>query len=346
MKKIFSLLLLLSIALSLISCGKNDDGTPEGMQLVRGGEEYGYYFYAPEEWTISNLGQISAAYASGVDTSSVTYTEVQMPDSVDEYFKESLQEFSTPPIFRDENGEAIASESATGTRITFGNADDAVEYVYEYEYSSHIFRTRQIFVSYGERFGIFTFTAVLENISDKNQTQYDFYKDKLNSMITSFKFVAKSGEVEQPVYESKDGFKLISDPKVARFSLYVPEELEVEYSSGIVGARYSDGANITMTRAMSTGLTISDYWKLREEELSAVATEISVVSPLAETRFGNANSAAACEYTYKYNGIVYHVYQVFSVTTFNGFAFTYTAVEDRYASHIDEVKKIIEKVEF
>lgn len=346
MKRIFCIFLLLSIALSLVSCGKKDDTTPEGMQLVRGGNEYGFYFYAPEEWTVANVGSISSAYASGVDTTSVSYVEAPMPDSVDKYFKESLKEFSTPPTFRGENGEEISSEAVSGTRITFGNADDAVEYVYEYEYSGHKFRTRQIFTSYGERFGIFTFTAVLENISDKEKTQYDFYREKLNSMITSFKYVDKGTDPEEPTYEVKDGYKLISDPKVARFSLYVPEALEVEYSSGIVGAKYSDGANITMTRAMSTGLTISDYWKLRIEELSPIVGEITELSPLTQTCFGNAKNAAACEYTYVYNGTTYHVYQVFSVTAFNGFTFTYTAKEEAYHTHLEEIMKIIEKVEF
>ena len=345
MKKIFCLLLLLSICISLVSCGK-DDGTPEGMQLVRGGEEYGFYFYAPEEWTVSNIGDISAAYASGVDTSSVSYVETDMPESVDEYFKESLKEFSTPPTFRNENGEEISAQSVSGTRITFGNADDAIEYVFEYEYSGHKFRTRQIFTSYGERFGIFTFTAVLENISDKDMTQFDFYREKLNSMITNFKYVAKNGEPEAPTYEAKDGYKLVSDIKTARFSLFVPEELDVEYSSGIVCATYSDNSNITMTRAMSTGLTISAYWEKRQTELSAIVKDIEIISPLAETSFGNAKSAAAIEYTYTYNGTVYHVYQVFSVTSFNGFAFTYTAREDCYALHIDEVKEIMQRVEF
>jgi hypothetical protein len=258
-----------------------------------------------------------------------------MPDSVSEYFAESLAEFSTPPTVLNEGG----------TETTFGNADNAVEYVYEYEYSGHKFRTRQILVSYGERFGIFTFTAALENISDPEKTQYDFYKDKLDSVIKNFKFTEKKGEPAAPEYEVKDGYKLVSDKATSRFSLFVPEDYEVEYSSGIVSAKTADGSNINMTRAMSTGVTITDYWKLRREELSAIVGDVTVVSELAECTFGNAKSAAAVEYTYEYNGTVYRVYQVFSVTTFNGFTFTYTATEANYAKHIDTVREIIKRVE-
>lgn len=334
MKRIISLLTLLALALTLVSCGEKEE-LPDGMQLVRGGEEYGYYFYAPEEWTVSNLGDIAAAYASSVDSTSVSYAETSMPDSVSEYFTESLAEFSTPPTVLNEGG----------TVTTFGNADDALEYIYEYEYSGHKFRTRQIFVSYGERFGIFTFTAVLENISDPEKNQYDFYKDKLDSVIKNFKFTEKKGEPVKPEYEAKDGYKLVSDKSTARFSLFVPEDYEVEYSSGIVLAKAADGSNVTMTRAMSTGVTITDYWKLRRDELSAIVGDITVISELSECSFGNAKSAAAVEYTYEYNGTVYHVYQVFSVTAFKGFTFTYTATEANYAKHMESVREIIKRVE-
>lgn len=327
----------LTCLIGLIGCGK-DDGVPEGMQLVRGGEDVGYYFYGPEEWTVANLGDISATYASNVDSSSITYVETDMPSgTVQEYFYESLKEFPTQPTVLEPTG---------GENVTFGTAESAVRFVYDHEYSGHKFRTMQIFVKHGERFGIFTYTSFLENKSSGEKTQYEYYLEKVNAVIASFKLVEKGAPAPMPEYEVVDGYKLISDKSVAKFSLYVPEDFEVEYSSGITCASLADGSNITMTRATSTGMSVGDYWTKRKAELEAIVDEITIVEEVKSTNFGNAKNAASYEYTYVYNGTTYHVYQVFAVTTFDGFVFTYTAAEENYASHIDVIEKITEKVEF
>ncbi|MBQ9069778.1 MAG: hypothetical protein IJY23_00320 [Clostridia bacterium] len=336
MKKFISLLIIISCALGLLSCGNKSD-IPEGMQLVRGGEDVGYYFYAPEEWTVSNQGNISAAYASNVDTSSVTYVECDMPDvTVKEYFDSSLTEFPTLPTVVTDNKE-----------ITFGNADSAIMFEYEHEYSGHKFRTMQIFTKYGSRFGIFTFNSPLENISSTDVVQYNYYKEKIDKVIVNFKYVTKSVESapETPKADS-DGYVLVSDKKIAKFSLYLPAEFEVEYSSGMVSGKLPDGSNVNMTRATSTGVVVSDYWESRKEELSAIVTNLNVISENVPATLGDSSRAFAYEYTFVYNNTTYHVYQVLAVTTFNGFVFTYTAEDSNYNSHIETVKKIAEKVEF
>ena len=154
MKKITALLLLISMIFLMLSCGKKSD-IPDGMQLVQGGEKYGYYFYAPEEWTVSNYANIASAYASGVDTTSISYVELTMPKTtIQEYFEESLNEYPVAPIIlSDYSAKAVA----------FGNAETAIQYVFDHEYSGHKFRTMQIFVTYEGRFGIFTFNSTLEN---------------------------------------------------------------------------------------------------------------------------------------------------------------------------------------
>ena len=106
MKKLLILMLSIIASLSLFAC--SDDDIPDGMQLVAGGEDKGYYFYAPEEWTISNLGKIDAAYASALDNTSMTFTEIdsslfplkegQTKEDYffNDYFKDSQKEFPNP----------------------------------------------------------------------------------------------------------------------------------------------------------------------------------------------------------------------------------------------------------
>lgn len=337
MKRFFAIILILCTLLSLSACNKKDDGIPDGMQLVRGGEKYGYYMYAPEEWTVASYGEVSSAYASNVDTSSISYVEVAMPDgTVDEYFNESLKEFPAQPDIKTANVDT-----------TFGNADDAKKYVFEHEYSGHKFRTMQIFVKYGERFGIFTFNSVLENISSPDVVQYDYYEEKIASVIKNFKFVSKSGEEEKITYPTdSEGYRLVSDKSIVKYSLYLPEQFDVEFASGMTVASLSDGSNLTLSRATTTGIKVNEYWETRKDELSSIATDIKEVKVETVAKLGNSKQAVSYEYTFVYNNTKYHVYQVLAVTTFNGFVFTYTATEDNYAKHIDTIMKIAEKVEF
>ena len=346
MKKIIAVLLILSTLFAFVSCGKKTD-IPEGMQIIRGGESVGFYMYAPEEWTVANHGNISAAYASNVDSSSITYVETSLPDkTVKEYFYESLSEFPTlPTIITD------------GKEITFGNADDAMMFEYEHEYLEHKFRTMQIFVKYKDRFGIFTFNSPLENISSSELTQYEYYSDKLKDVISNFKFIDKSETDKKEEYtKDSDGYMLVSDEKISKFNLWIPEDWTVEYSSGIVSASCNDGSNITLAKATSTGVEVGVYLKTRIEDLKNIVTDLEVIKHENENgelkdingkaSFGNSKQAASQEYTFVYNGTTYHVYQVCAVTWFNGFVFTYTATEENYYKHLDVIEKIAEKVEF
>ena len=81
MRKIIGIAaLMLTFILALVGC--SDDGVPDGMQLVRGGEEYGYYFYAPKEWTPDSRGDISSVHVSSLDNSSVTVTSVAQSEEM------------------------------------------------------------------------------------------------------------------------------------------------------------------------------------------------------------------------------------------------------------------------
>ena len=344
LKRILSIFVLIGTMLSLAGC-KNGSDVPDGMQLVRGGEDVGYYFYAPEEWTVSNLGDISAAYASRVDPSSISYTECEMPEcTIEEYIDKSLLEFSfkVTPLYDIED-------------TTFGNADRAVSFVYEYDYDTVRYRTKQIFASYGERFGIFTFTSRTDNMSSSELSQYDYYKDKIQSVIDNFKYVdiSISSPSEKPSYE---GYALVSDPSVSNFSLYLTDDFTVDYSSGIVSATLSDGSNLTLSRVTGAGVDVGTYLDTRLDELGAIVSDLTVIEFEDENgemkkingaaNLGNARAAASLEYTFVYNNVEYHVYQVCAVTVFDGFVFTYTAKEENYEKHLDLIMEIAEKVEF
>lgn len=350
MKKIVALLSLIAITVtltfSLFSCSGDD--VPEGMQLIAGGESLGYYFYGPEEWTISNIGSVKSAYASRVDSSSISLTEVYpvdfLPDGVegadeyffDSYFKNSLSEFPNEPKVSNPDGE----------NIIFGKegeaADKAKKYTYTYEYFDYTagktfnFGFMQILLKKAERYYIFTFSASMAERNATGKSYYSFYlgddekPGKIYDVINNFRFVEKSGDdkADGGLKKDSDGYILISDEELCGFNMYVPDGFNKDYASAIVSATHSDGSNVNMTEANGTNENVNSYMLRRFGELDSIVDDIKYelhydedgkpaldpngkeVIAYKTIKFGNAEAANAYEYSFTYNGEVYKVYQV------------------------------------
>ena len=339
MKKTGLVLLLFAILFSFISCDGTNDA-PEGMQLVRGGDEIGYYFYAPEEWTVANNGDISAAYASKIDITSVTLAPAKAPmGDIESYFESSLAEFTY-----------TLTNTPTLDECDFGNAEWAYKTVYEFKYEDHDFRAMQVFASYSERFYIFTYTAQLVDRTE-GESYYDFYLTKIQSVMENVRFCDISGEETAPEYEADaDGYLLVSDKKICGYDLYIHPDWQVRYAQANIGIITEGGANANITEATSIGVSRDEYWNKRKEELARFTTELNVIQESVEATLGNSEWAFAYEYTYKYSNTTYHVYQIIAVAgdwpLQDGYVFTYTAPESIYAENLDAVLKMIEKVKF
>jgi hypothetical protein len=341
MKRIIATALtIITLLLALTGCSQGSDA-PEGMQLVRGSDAIGYYFYSPIGWIVASQGNIASSYVSTIDSTSVTLVEAKMPEgSIKDYFEAAKADFTFEITVKNEGGEPIATK--------LGNAEEAYQYIYDYEYSGFKFRTIQIFAKFEGRFYIFTFTAQLTERTE-GESYYDFHFAKsFQSIVENVKFVTKSGTEPAPEYTEVDGYLLVSDKKLCGFDMYVPKDYKVDYSDGIVSVTREDGANITVSKSTATGVTIKDYWANRKKELEAIVgtvTEIEVNKSEGVT-LGNLATAASYEYTYELGGVKYHVYQVFAVDTFEGYAFTFTAPEAVYAERIGEARDIAARLEF
>lgn len=355
MKKIGLITVLLLAMLMLFACSSGETDIPAGMQIVYGGEAAGYYFYAPEEWTVSNIGEVKTVYVSRLDRTSMSFCEISkdtLTDSPEEYFfgsyfNDSLSEFP-------DSTEVTLSASPEPFGKEGEAADKARKYEYNYTYGKEKYGFVQYLIMEGDRFFIFTYTAKLEQRAD-GDTYFKHYLDRLETVVNNFRFVTKTESSEEKIEYQKDsdGYILISDKNEAKFELYVPDSFIPDYSSGIVSATHSDGSNVNMTQVATTGVDIQDgYWKMRKEDLAKIVDNLHILKEIdrsEQTDFGNAYAAFACEYTYDYNGKSYHVYQIFCVDSQfmgYGYALTYTASEENYQAHLAELMKIIEKVRF
>ena len=352
MKRALTVLLALVSIFSLItltSCGKND-GTPEDMQLVKGGESDGYYFYGPEEWVIGNIGNIACTYASKIDTSSMTFAKGEKPvGTVEEYFESEKALLPYTNVNVTVNGEDC----------TFGNTVGK-KYVYSYDYKTSkegepfSYTTMQIFVSYGDDFYIFTYTASNSERSDE-KSYYEFYLDKVSAVIENFKFTAKTtGEGESAEYErDSDGYILVSDKTVAGFKMYVPDTYTLDHSSAMVSVTHADGTNINTSILTYSSVSFIEYWQARIDNINAFANgTCKGVRPLDKdgietVSLKGTNTAKAYEYTYTLDGVDYHVYQVIIIESgVNGYVFTYTATEENYEKHLSEAKTVLGKITY
>ena len=344
MKKILKwalcLILMLGSLASLLSCGNSDDGLPEGMMLLRGGESEGYYLYAPEEWSAANHGNIASAYASKVDNTSITFAKAEYvsPEGLNEYFASEVDmlPFET-------------TVTVEGEAITFGNASAAYRFVYDYNYKDMDFRTMQVFVYNGsEELYIFTFTSYARERTE-GQSYFAFYMDKVNAVMDNFKFVEKKQSEKAPAEYEKDsdGYILVSDKAIAGFSLFVPETFRPDYASGIVSASHSDGSNINVSKATYTGVTSADYFRERVDDLeSLTGGEVTVIKNGESLSLSDVKWAHVYEYTYTLLGKDYHVYQVLIVKGYEGYVFTYTSEEALYSEHIAEAESTLRKLRF
>ena len=343
MKRIISaMLVILMLAASctaLVSCGGNTDA-PAGMQLVRGSDALGYYFYAPEEWIVSNHGDIACTYTSKLNPSTVTFVEAAMPEvSIKEYFDSEMAKY--PDEFK-------AKVTSDIKETDFGNAERAYSAVFSYTYNGSDRISMQIFVIHEGRFFIFTYASYAAQYNSES-TYYEAFLEKVLGIIKEFKFVKVNGSesVDTPEYpKDKDGYSLVSDKSIAHFDLYIPDTYSVDYSTSIVSVSREDGTNINVSEATySVELTSVQYWELRLKELEIIADD---VKPLSEqTRFElDGASAVSYEYEYRMAGKHIKVYQVLMTTPFHGFVFTYSAEADLYAEHLDEAKDILNRIGF
>ena len=366
MKRIICAALAVLMLFSFVGCDKESD-IPDGMQLVSGSDALGYYFYAPEEWQSANLEGVAAAYISAINTTSVTFTEIDTESFVIEDATMSAEDYFLYHYFDDTKGEFpddTRYNVNNGEERLFGasgyRADKAVMYAYTYEYSEVQYGFMQYFAVHNGSCYILTYSAIAEVIQGYEQSRYDEYLEKLTAIIENFRFVEKKGSVDAPESYPADEYRLVSDAKICGFEFYAPGTFMLDYSSGIVSVTAADGSNVNLSESMGTGVTPKAYFDDRLAELGAIATDINVIKRDEAAKLGNVpeilgqntltNFAFAYEYTYVFGGETYHVYQILAAEGWlldaDGYVFTYTAKEENYAKHLGEVNTMIEKVVF
>ena len=363
MKKTIAITLITLLAIfTLFACTSSEIEVPDGLQIVKVSESDGYQFFGPEGWVIANDGRVCASYVSAINNTSISLAKATMPAStVQEYFNAEKSKFAYDI--------SVVEEGDT----TFGNAESAYYYIYTFKYEERDFATMQIFAKNAGDFYIFTYNSYGD--PEAEDSEYQTYLKQVRPAIDAFKFTEKSEDPKEDAEKvtDADGYILSSDKALCGFELYLPPECDVVQSSTHVSAKFSDKANINITKASSTGVFIIDYIKTRKSQLESIFGEVTDIKleleklpelteenkdifngfdiePTAnpDIKFGTLakTQTIVYEYSYAHLGVTYKVYQILGVNSYNGYVLTYTATADEYESHLTTLKTILGKVNF
>lgn len=154
-------------------------------------------------------------------------------------------------------------------------------------------------------------------------------------------FVACANEDGAP-----DGMKNVAGENDAYY-LYVPESWS-ENNNGVVGAKYSntDTSNISVTAyGGSEYSTVEEYWNAFKAKVPTISTEFEAVKENEPKVVGGMNGV---QYVFKMTTgeVKYQVQQVFVLYSNIMYVITYTATEEKFDSHAEDVQKIIDEFKF
>lgn len=370
--KLLLLALLSVITLGLVSCG-DDVTVPEDMQIARGGEEWGYYFYVPEAWVVANYGDFASAYVSKVNPSTVTFGEAEMPpegkdadgftaEEIKAYFKSRMANLayaSTMQIITD------------GAKAPFGNEMNAYMFDFTYDYplgDGEVikYRSLQYLIVRSGRLYIFQYNSqnTPSKYSTDGRTYYDIYLEDSEStvnasdVIAKFRFLDTPGTVTPSVGGSSGELVLVSDKAIAGFDFYAPSDSAAVASTALVHRDLGGGSSVAISEFVSNSQTAhpDDYWVGIKANLEKAFGTVTDVNPVTEeTKNSNrietikgAKWGFWYEYTYNYAGAEYRGYMVLirvdNTFSSDAYVFTYSAKTDSFDMEL--CQRMLERLEF
>lgn len=334
MKKIISLLCLISCTLMLFTACAANDGAPTGMRTAADGSD-GYTVYVPSSWTVTqSLGGLYA-YISAVDTTGInlTHTELSADDTRTEADFFSADKTALAAHLSD---FAVESE---GYDLTVDKRK-AYLALYTYKIGETVYNVEAVYtIAYG-RLYLFTYAGTAEKFTANEES--------VGKILENMSFSEKRIEKTTLSFEDEnapEGMRLASDVRAADYYLYIPEswQIAVANESTLVYASESDRSSVNLfTTTDTTKLIAKEYFEEYKKDLMLLYPDLSILSTDEEAQFGEKSRAFCAVYTGTYNGRVYKVRQYFTYRNITLYTFTYTAPIESYDLHTAEVDHMIE----
>ncbi len=151
MKKLIAILLLLVLVTSLVACGDDNDGVPEGMKNVAV-ENASFYLYVPELWLSQSQGGVSGALSpkGNANVIATAYLPDTYQSLADYWQKKCVVEYS-----------AVLSEFTVieeNKETTLGGIN-AYQYVFTHKVGEQVYQQLQVIATDGTMVYTLQYTA-------------------------------------------------------------------------------------------------------------------------------------------------------------------------------------------
>ncbi len=164
--KLLSVVLLLAVALTVFSCGK-DDGAPAGM-VTASSEGADYYFFVPDDWTVDLSTKASGAYYGSTDSSSVSVISWELDSAsstLEDWWQVNLADIEL--VFKDVT--VVSEENTTVSELY------AKKYTYTASLGEFNYKIIQAACIKNSTVYVFTYTSTLE--------YFDAHLDEVDMML-------------------------------------------------------------------------------------------------------------------------------------------------------------------
>ncbi len=329
-KKITALLLALVLCIAVTGCSRDD--APDGMYLVSSSDEP-FKLYVPDSWASNSSSGISGAFISGsanIAVSARYFAHENANATLESYTAEyiascaaGLEQFN----LAESTAALIGGENATQLIYTVMNGEES------FKFSVYI-------VKYADDFVLLSMHAPAD--------MYDEYSPQFSKIVDAFVLCQKGDAVNDCVTDSKtpEGMKIASSD-VVEYRLYVPTAWICDSQSEKSEAYFPESGkpNVTVTSySPSEEMTAEEYFRMCENEYRQSLDGYELISALDRA----VGSRAAKCYTYSVNAGGARVRIMQTVMEYSGlvYSITYTALEERFDNHMEDVNAMLDAFRF
>ena len=359
--RLIAVLLCTVMLMATASCAKTSEEIPDGMQIAScAGADY--RLFVPTSWVPNTAYGVSGAYRS-LDTQSTVsvmtydvqlYMEEMAADGVNteesgarmEWFWKSQ---CLKPVECRALNQAVTVDADACISTSLDGAN-ARQYCYHgvikgAEQTELFFL--QVVAERNSRFYVFTFTATPE--------MFDLYRTEVEQMLSYFVFAEPydpSVDARKKLDKGKNaptGMKSAFDDDVA-YCFYVPSDWEIRWNDSIYAAYVAeDKTSVSVVPYMPdvAVMSVAEYFEMSRTmmENMAGADGFVLISDTEEATLGG-RKATVYEYRLRVGGADYHYRQYIAAYKSMIYCLTYTATEDAYGLHLEELDAIVDAFQF
>lgn len=361
--RLIAALLCMVTLLAFASCAKSAEDVPEGMQLVScAGADY--RLYVPTSWVANTTYGVSGAYRS-LDKQSTVSVMTYGADAYGEQLTAAgiSQEDTEARIqwFWENNCLAPVKSRALDQTVTFGEGSgEGLTYLggaKAKEYSYHgVIQTAerlelhflQVVAERNARFHVFTFTATAE--------MYDMYLSEVkDSILAQFKFAEPYVPLMDEQKKLNDGANAPEGMKSAAgddvaYNFYVPQDWVIDANQSIYAAYVAeDKTSVSVAPYMPdvSVMSVKEYFNMSRSMMENMAgvDGFELISDTEEADLGG-RVATVYEFRLSIGGKTYRYRQYIAAYKSMIYCLTYTATEEAYSLHLEELNSIVDAFQF